>query len=130
MKSAKKFEQIIKLEHSKNGGRLFRNNVGKAYQGKTTRLSNGAVMIEHPRLIEFGMQKGASDLIGWTTIEITQEMVGQKVAVFTAIELKTETDKSSPEQEKFVKNVNNSGGFAKIIYNLQEYQRLINSKNQ
>ena len=38
---------------------------------------------------------GASDLIGFTTVEITPEMVGQKAAIFTAIEVKRETGRVS-----------------------------------
>lgn len=60
----------------------------------------------------FGLGKGSSDLIGYTTKEITPDMVGQKLAVFTAIEIKTETGKLSQEQKDFIQQIKNAGGFA------------------
>jgi hypothetical protein len=79
--------------------RLFRNNVGLA----TT--ANG-------HTIRYGLCKGSSDLIGWTTVEITPDMVGKKIAIFTAVELKTKHVKLSPEQANFIAQVNAAGGIA------------------
>jgi|LakMenEpi03Aug12_release.lakeMendotaPanAssembly.Ray.scaffolds.fasta_scaffold45299_10 hypothetical protein len=79
--------------------RLFRNNVGLA----TTR--NG-------HTIRYGLCTGSSDLIGWTTREITPEMVGQKVAIFTAVELKTKNVRVTPEQWIFLEQVKKAGGIA------------------
>jgi hypothetical protein len=41
-------------------------------------------------------------------------MVGTKVAVFTAVEVKTESGKVSKEQQNFINNVNRAGGIGKI----------------
>jgi hypothetical protein len=79
--------------------RLFRNNVGLA----TT--ANG-------HTIRYGLCKGSSDLIGWTSITITPDMVGKKIAIFTAVELKTKHVKLSPEQANFIAQVNAAGGIA------------------
>ena len=121
--NANTLEKLIKIAHTPRG-RIFRNNVGTGYQGKSLRLDNGDVLIKHPRLINFGLKKGSSDLIGWTTIEITPDMVGQKVAVFTAVELKTKNDTSSPEQRNFVEQVHKAGGLAGIVYNEEEYKKI------
>jgi hypothetical protein len=43
--------------------------------------------------------KGSADLIGYRTITITPDMVGQQVAVFTSIEVKTPTGRIRPEQQ-------------------------------
>jgi hypothetical protein len=107
--NAKNLEKTIKMAHVKTG-RLLRNNVG-AYQ-------KGA------RWIQYGLGKGSSDLIGWTTVEITEEMIGQKIAVFTAVELKTEKDRASPEQINFVEQVHKAGGLAGIVYNEEEYKKI------
>ena len=123
-KSAKNLEKTIKMAHVKTGGRLLRNNVGTGYQGQANKLQNGDVLIKYPRRINFGLMKGSSDLIGWTTIEITADMVGQKVAVFTAVELKTKNDTSSPEQRNFVEQVHKAGGLAGIVYNEEQYKKI------
>jgi hypothetical protein len=102
----------IRAEHSKNGV-LFRNNTGVAYQG-IKKYINSQLVITQPRIIEFGLIKGSSDLIGWTELEITPQMVGTKVAVFTAVEVKTESGKVSKEQQNFINNVNKAGGIGKI----------------
>lgn len=65
--------------------------------------------------MQYGLHKGSSDLIGWKSIEITPEMVGKRVAVFTAFEVKTKTGKASKEQVKFIDKVNKDGGVARIV---------------
>jgi hypothetical protein len=47
-------------------------------------------------------------------------MIGKKIAVFTAVEIKTEKGIVSPEQKIFLENVKNSGGIAKIIRNIDD----------
>jgi dihydroxyacid dehydratase/phosphogluconate dehydratase len=47
-------------------------------------------------------------------------MLGKKLAVFSAIEVKTETGKVSPEQKVFLENVKNAGGIAKICRKLED----------
>jgi hypothetical protein len=46
--------------------------------------------------------RGSADLIGYRTITITPEMVGQQVAVFTSIEVKTPTGRIRPEQQQWL----------------------------
>lgn len=81
------------------GVRLFRNNVGAA------KMANGDFLY-------YGVcNPGGSDLIGWTQVEVTQEMVGKKVAVFTAIEVKSDTGTAKDAQKNFIRVVKESGGF-------------------
>lgn len=111
MKEQKLYDRI-RAEHAQHG-RLFRNNVGTAYQGKRGMINSRPVITE-PRPIQFGLGKGSSDLIGWTEVIITSEMVGKKVAIFTAIEVKKKGGKVSEEQQKFINIVNDAGGIGKI----------------
>jgi hypothetical protein len=76
---------------------LFRNNVGTA-------------ITKTGGFIKFGLCPGSSDLIGWETIEITQDMVGQKIARFLSVEVKNKTGALSQEQTKWLEKVNESGG--------------------
>lgn len=101
----KNLQNLLRLNLPKNV-RLFRNNVGVCKTENST--------------IVYGLCTGSSDLIGWTSIEITEEMIGKKLAIFTALEIKTETGKVSPEQKVFLENVKNSGGIAKICRKLED----------
>ena len=91
---------------------LFRNNVG-AFRDRSNRL------------VRFGLVKGSSDLIGWTRVKITQEMVGQTVAVFSAIECKTKTGKARPDQLYFVERVRLDGGYAGIARSVEDAMKVI-----
>ena len=63
---------------------------------------------------------GGSDLIGWVTVVVDQSMVGKKVAVFTAIEVKTPGVATTPEQAAFVKAVRASGGVGEVVRSVEE----------
>lgn len=96
------------------GVRVFRNNVGQAIQ-------------EDGRRIRYGLHRGSSDLIGWTSVTITPEMVGHKVAVFTAVEVKTATGQPTQEQTNFIEQVRAAGGIAGIARDGYHVQALVNT---
>ena len=87
--------------------RLHRNNTG------TLRDANG-------RPVQFGLAKGSSDLIGWTTRTITPDMVGQRIAVFTSIEVKTATGRLRPEQRQWLDAVAAAGGIAGVARSVED----------
>lgn len=91
------------LKASKLGTVLFRNNVGLFWS------------LDKKRKVRCGLIKGSSDLIGFTSIQITQDMVGKKIAVFTAIETKFNTV-ASEEQKNFINVVKAAGGYAGLAY--------------
>lgn len=92
--------QRIRLAVSRVPGvKLFRNNCG-------------GLKDERGRFVQFGLHPGSGDLIGWQTIEITPEHVGQRLAIFTSIEVKTDTGKVKPEQENWQRVVLDAGGRA------------------
>ena len=101
----------IRLALSTGPVRLFRNNTG-------------ALKDQNGRLVRFGLCTGSSDLIGWTTIEITEEHLGQKIAVFTAIEVK---DRGTPTdaQMRFLERVQSSGGLAGVARCVASATRII-----
>lgn len=103
--------------------RLFRNNVGLGFQGKIDQVLEGSWVLLKPfRRIKFGLFKGSSDLIGWKSIEITSDMVGSKVAVFTAIEVKKpgKKVKSDSPQSNFLEQVDKSGGISIVARSIEE----------
>lgn len=101
---------------------LFRNNTGKGWVGKILEHSNGIIKLLNPRPLNAGLCVGSSDLIGWTPITVTQEMIGQKIAVFTACEIKTQNIKPTKEQINFINAVKNSGGIACIAYDVTDIE--------
>lgn len=106
----------IRLELGNGDCRLFRNNTG-------------CLRNDRGRIVCFGLAKGSSDLIGWQTIIITKKMVGQKVAVFTAIEVK---DKGRPtkEQKAFISCVQAAGGFAGIARSIEDAKKIMEVMGQ
>jgi hypothetical protein len=105
--------KALQAKHSKHGI-LFRNNTGTAYQGKRAVINSRPIIIE-PRQITFGLCVGSSDLIGWTEKIITKDMIGQKIAIFTALEVKNLSGKATKEQINFIKQVRKSGGIGDIL---------------
>ena len=103
----------IMIIASKMGHRLFRNNIG-LYQD---RVGNW---------VRYGVANpGGSDLIGWTSLVITQEMVGKKVAVFTAVEGKTGKLKATKEQLAFLQAVRDAGGFGILARDSEDYSGVL-----
>lgn len=102
----------VRLHYGRGAVRVFRNNVGSAWMGKATRLPNGDVLIKGARHVTFGLCPGSSDLIGWRSVVVTPEMVGQKLAVFLALEGKQPGEKPTDEQAAFIAAVQRAGGLA------------------
>jgi hypothetical protein len=93
--------------------RIFRNN-------------NGALVDSRGIPVRFGLGNDSSqlnkvlkssDLIGWTPMIITQDMIGCKVAIFTSIEMKEEGwkftgDDREVAQKRWLDLVKSDGGIA------------------
>jgi len=115
--------------------RLFRNNVGVTWAGQATKFSKagtvhvdaGDVLVKQGRIFHAGLVKGSSDIIGIKSVVITPEMVGKCVAVFTAIEGKTNSGRATPEQLAFLEMVKKMGGIAFIARNEEEAELLMNN---
>ncbi|MCK4815595.1 VRR-NUC domain-containing protein [bacterium] len=75
---------------------------------KGTRLTIGG------STITYGLFPGSADRVGWDETVITADMVGQTIAMFTSIEIKTENDKLSDKQRRWNRAVRRSGGIAEV----------------
>lgn len=104
---------------------LFRNNVGTAWIGDTSKLKDGSVLIRNPRVFHAGLCEGSSDLIGWRSLTITPDMVGQTVAVFAALEVKSKTGRATAGQKNFCARVKEAGGFAGIVKSPDEAKKTL-----
>ena len=105
---------------------LFRVQTGKAWVsggGKVRRLPNGDVIVPFGRPVALGFglvdgspAEGTSDLVGFTRVRITPEMVGHTLPVFTAFETKRPVGgRTSEEQRHFTGVVKDAGGIAAIV---------------
>ena len=104
--------------------RLFRNTVGAAWLG-VGQWIDGKVLIDRPKRVTFGMATGSSDIIGWRSVIITDEMVGHRVAQFIAIEVKAKNGRATQEQLAFVETVLSHGGVAGIVRSVEEAEELL-----
>ena len=86
--------------------RLWRNQVGQ-YE-----LADG-------RILRSGLCKGSSDLIGYRSVVVTPEMVGQRVAVFVALEVK-DKGRLTSEQAQFLEVVRRAGGIAAEVRSVED----------
>jgi len=98
--------------------RVFNNDTGMAYRPKPGFKPNMSLF--HP--IHYGLVKGGSDLVGWKSITITPEMVGKKVAVFTALEVKVPGKRMnvSEQQKFFLEAVNEAGGISGVVTSTEQ----------
>jgi hypothetical protein len=123
MKESPLAKKILLKIGSMPGIRIFRNNVGLAYQGKTEFFENPRrVVIKNFRMIKFGLLVGSGDYIGWKTVTITPDMVGKKIAQFLSVEVKTETGVRSEEQKNWAEIVRFNGGIAVFIDDLENIE--------
>ena len=107
-------QQQIRLALGTNpDARLFRNQVGSLPDPRTGRL------------VTFGLARGSADLIGWRTVVVTLDMIGQRVAVFTSIEVKTPTGRIRPEQQAWLGAVHGAGGIAGIARSVPDALQIV-----
>ncbi len=75
--------------------------------------------------MRFGLCKGSSDLIGLRSLEITSELLGQRIAQFVALEVKTPQGTISPEQRAFLQLVEQLGGVAAVCRSVNEAEQVL-----
>ena len=112
MASEQTIQQRIRLACSRGPVRLYRNNCG--------------VLLDRRGVpVRYGLQPGSSDLIGWRTVTVTPDMVGQTVAVFCSLEVKAERGRISAEQQQWLSAVEGAGGIAGIVRSVEDAEALL-----
>ena len=117
-------------------GLFFRANVGKGWTGEAERVSrsgvrfvpDGSVILRDARPFDTGLPPGFSDLFGARPVKITADMVGQTLAVFTAIEVKTKTGRVQMRQERFLDAVSFAGGIAGVARSVDDALIIIGAR--
>lgn len=112
MASEQTIQQQIRLACSRGPVRLWRNNVGR-------------LLDQSGRPVAFGLCPGSADLVGFTTITVTPDMVGQRIAVFAAVEVKAERGRPTPQQTAWLEHVTAAGGRAGIARSVEDAERII-----
>ena len=109
-----KIQQEIRLALGRiKNLRLFRNETGQLPDPRTDRW------------VQFGLAKGSSDLIGFKTIKITQDMVGSSVAQFVSIVVKTPTGKPTQIQQNWLHCIISAGGISCIARSIEDAKKIL-----
>jgi hypothetical protein len=136
--SEHEIQQRILLACGRGDTRLFRNNVALAWTGQAQQITRanyftigqtlrpGDVVVRNARPLHAGLCKGSADLIGLRTVTIGPEHVGQRLAVFCAIEVKSATGRPTPEQTAFLALVREMGGLAGIARVVDDAAGILN----
>lgn len=119
-------EDLIRIEASRHGIKLWRNNSG-ALKDETGRQVRYGLGNESK---EINDRLKSSDEIGIASIIITPEMVGMTIGVFTAFEVKKPGWKYSGTgregaQKNFIDFVTRLGGIAAFIENVDSVHNVL-----
>lgn len=117
-------QRQIQLELSNATTRVFRNNVGFAWQGSNFRIENRRLVEGNARAVTYGLAIGSSDLIVPHSVTVTPAMVGMRVLVFGAIETKNATNPSD-QQRQFLKVIEDLGGLSGVARNVEQARFII-----
>ena len=118
------------------GARLFRQQVGQGWVGKSTQfkypgtinVEPGDVLIKKARPFHAGVP-GMSDTGGWAPVVITPEMVGSTLAVVLQAEIK-ENARPTKEQIAWIEAVRAAGGRAGIARNEEDLEAIIRGEER
>jgi hypothetical protein len=122
-------QQRILLECSTGPVRLWRNNVGLGWCGRSDRateanlralagsLRPGDVVIRNARPLHAGLCLGSSDLIGYRTVD--------GVAQFVALEVKSATGRPTTEQRAFLDHITHAGGCGGVVRTVDDAHTLL-----
>lgn len=99
----------VRIALSKAGLRVFRNNCGQTFPD-----GDG-------RIVRYGVANpGGSDLIGWQSVLVTPDMVGARIAVFVACEVKDTKGRPTRNQQNFLDQVHAAGGIAMLARSAED----------
>lgn len=96
---------------------VFRGQVGQAWTGAEVVRHGRDVYLRDARPLDTGLPKGFSDLFGWVTVD--------GVARFLALECKSATGRTTPEQDRFLAAVRAAGGLAAVVRSRDDALRVI-----
>jgi hypothetical protein len=119
----------ILLACSRGASRLFRINSGQGWTGRVLSHTPERLVLEHPRPFH-AAPKGFSDLIGWRTVTVTPDMIGKRIAVFCAVEVKTGSVRLTDEQRALLDAVRAAGGVGACVRSVDEAREAVGADPQ
>lgn len=105
------FMKEVLAAFGRGATRLFRCNAGVSWQGLEVEHTRTRIVLDKPRAVH-GWPPGTADLVGWQSVVITPQMVGQRVALFVAVETKSPAGRLTRGQRRFLTAVRAAGGLA------------------
>ena len=115
MNNETKLQNAILLALSNAGHLVWRMETAGAWVGRIMHQEGNMVTLANARMIQAGLIKGGSDIIG----------IHRPSGRFIAIEVKTPTGRPTPEQLRFIDNVRAAGGIAGIARSVQDALDLV-----
>lgn len=116
MTSERKLQSLIRLEASRKGIHLWRNNVGAAYMRNGEFIRYG--LANDSTIMNETVKSG--DLIGIKPVLVTQEMVGKIIGQFISLEVKNsewtyKATRAEIAQKRWIDLIISNGGDAAFI---------------
>lgn len=110
-------QKLIQLALSERGLTFWRNETAGAWVGQVVYQDADTVTLKNPRMIQAGLCKGGSDLIGIAP-----------GGLFAAIEVKTDKGRATEEQKNFIEVVRDCGGVAGIARSASDALEIVRGK--
>lgn len=73
----------------------------------------------------FGLCPGSADLVGFRTVTVTPDMVGQRIAVFAAVEVKAERGRLTAQQSAWLEHISAAGGLAGVARSVDDARAIL-----
>ncbi len=105
--------------------RIFRNTCGVGWIGQFAEQSGPLTVLRNARRTTFGLHPGSADLIGWQSVVVTPDMVGDTVGLFLSVEIKKPGGRIDPKQLQWMQVVQRFGGVAGIVNSIEAAGELV-----
>lgn len=121
-------QRRIQLALNDEHARIWRNTNGSGWSGRNFTVREGRLVHGSASHVAYGLGPGSSDLVGPISVEVTGAMVGRRIAVFSAFEVKKPRGgKYSEQQDRFIEVIQGLGGIADYTRSVEEALRIVNS---
>jgi ribosomal protein S19 len=115
-----KIQRQIMVQMSQSGATVFRNETGSFWTGKVIHKDNRTVTLANASMIPCGLCIGSPDIVGWKSLIVTEDMIGDKIAQFVGTEVKTKNGRPTKEQINFINRLLDAGGIAGVARSPQD----------